>query len=99
MALSGVHVVFGFVQKSGKFSNLFGAALWSETIASDGVTEQSATFGMHGSPAFSIRAALDVFVSIGKQPDASVSPRHFVPAGEWIVFPCFEGDRLAWTAA
>ena len=110
MALSGVHVACGYV--GGPRDDKGGASLarkpaWSQTMAAAGATAQSApsVSGRAGSPAFEIRASIDVYVAIGASPDASQangsgdSARIFVPAGVTRNVFCDGGDKLAWVAA
>lgn len=101
MALSGVHVAFGYVRETAGADPLFRDVLWSETDTTGffGVTEAPATASLLGTPAFEVRASVDVWVAVGKSPDARSSPRRLVLAGEAAIFPCNEGDRLAWADA
>ena len=103
MALTGVHVLCTSVRIVNGAS-LTGASLWSETLAAPGTTTQSAP----GSDAvFEVRAAVDAYVAIGKNPDASQisasaqnTARVFIPGGETRnLFCSAPGDRLAWFAA
>ncbi|MFG1332011.1 hypothetical protein V5F41_12260 [Xanthobacter autotrophicus] len=99
MAFSGVHIVYGMLQNVSESSDVFGGALWSETMAAPGVTALAATKATARVDAFSILPTFDVFVAIGNAPNAAQSPRHLVLAGERVLLPCALGDKVAWVAA
>lgn len=80
-------------------------AVWSESPASDTATtnvapaiEKGANKGKVGQPVFRIRAAADSYVSIAAVPDASASPRHFIPANTFVDLLVIPGDKLEWIA-
>lgn len=98
MALTGVHVTYGVVQPIGGSDNVF-APVWSETMAAEGTTTQSANAAKGEREVFCVQPAVDVFVAIGLAPDASVSPRSLVQSGDKVLIPCSRGDKLAWRAA
>jgi hypothetical protein len=111
MALSGVHIVCGYVGGFGAgnfIQSLIGKIAWSQTMASAGTTSQAApdVASAYGAPAFEIRSSVDCYVAIGAVPDASQTTssttsnaRIFVPSGETRNIFCSKGDKLAWVAA
>lgn len=101
MAFSGVHVVmnYGVIPNRGENANA-GKMRWSETMLAEGMTALRATPSSGGeSSFFSIYTSDDIYISIGPNPNAAISPRRFVPAGELWNEPCVDGDRLAWVLA
>lgn len=96
MALNGLHVACGQVTVLQSVA-LSRKPVWSRTMPNAGVTDLRApdlpTIG------FEIRAAVDVFVAIGPNPDAADDARFFVPANDTRNISCDPGDKLAWIAA
>ncbi|MBA9071720.1 hypothetical protein FHR71_005506 [Methylobacterium sp. RAS18] len=110
MALNGVHIACGYVGDAGQkgvVQSLGRAPLWSQTMASAGVTTLAApkSDGDLGSPSFEIRSSQDIYVAFGTTPDASQASgsggaaRILVPANETRNLFCAPGDRLAWVLA
>jgi hypothetical protein len=111
MALSGTHITCGFVG-SPPAPALMGAAQWSTTMAAAGVTALAASLPASTPPgvtitnlAFEVRPTVDIYVAVGKNPDASQangsgdSARIFCPANETRNIFCAVGDKLAWIGA
>lgn len=106
MAFSGTHITCCLV------GNASGAALaakpiWSQTMASAGTTSRAAP----GNPEpiiwsgmFEVRSSADIYVAIGKTPDASQASgvedaaRFFIPANETRNIFVQPGEKLAWIA-
>ncbi len=107
MALTGVHVACLFVGGAGasrQVVEISGKAAWSQTMASPGTTTQAAVSNSqtYGDPCFEIRSAADVYVAVGKNPDASQTTgtgdtaRILVAGGETRNIFASPGDKLAW---
>lgn len=116
MPLNGVHITCGLVNVPPRSSpGLFGAAAWSETFpaSSPGTTSRAAPGFKDQDPdmrdesflAFEIQTSVEIFVAIGKAPDATNasgtgdSARIRVVAGESRNLFCEAGDKVAWVAA
>lgn len=106
MALTGIHVACGYPGISGNPSNaqpIVGEVVWSQTFTGAGTTTERAPLNDdgRGKPIFQIHAAVDGFVALGNSsPNASASPRHFIPGNLVPVeFYADYGDYLAWTPA
>lgn len=105
MAFSGLHVVCGYAGGAGHRSSVQPLlslptwASWSEAPASITTNVAVPLNDTFGQPMFRIRSAVDAWVSVGKNPNASTGIRLSVQAGidyDMFVDP---GDRLAWVAA
>lgn len=104
MALSGLHVVCGFAGIDG-YDNapqpIITKVVWSEAPATATQTTNAAPAAdaLGGAAIFRVWSTADCYVSIGQVPNASASPRHFVPASTFYDIGVGSGDRLAWVAA
>lgn len=104
MALSGLHVACGFVGASAGVQAMpvLTKASWSQTMASAGTTTNVAPdtrLAGQGDPVMDVISSVDAYVAFGTSPDATVSPRSFVPANTARQFYVASGDKLAWVAA
>lgn len=104
MALSGLHVLCAFAGPSspkGTPVMLPSNMQWSQTMATGATTTKSAPAqpNEYGGVIFEVTASADVYVSIGPAPDASTSPRAFVPASTVTDFVVKSGDKLNWQLA
>lgn len=100
MAFTGVHITYGSVCKVSDGNAIFGEALWSQTMNAAGVTDlASSDYNSSKKKAFLVQAAMDIFVSVGKVPNAAGSPRYLVRGGLDVPITCEPGDKLAWVAA
>lgn len=104
MALSGIHIVAGYagsIVSRDKSQPILGRIIWTETLITPGTTTNAAPLpsDAEGQPIFRLRCSIDAYVSIGKAPDATSSPRFFLPANtDYDVFPD-SGLKLAWVPA
>lgn len=105
MAFTGTHVMYGAIKNVGNGVSLFCEAIWSESMvspdtsalaASEKFLDQAEDGLMSG--AFLIQPSVDIWVSVAPAPNAAVSPRYLVRAGEAVTIPCNYGDKLAWAA-
>lgn len=108
MAFSGLHVAAGY---AGAASNrwasvaIIGRTVWSQTMASAGVTTNVAppTRDVEGDPIFQVSTSIDAFVAIGPNPDATNGPRQFIKANSdglgGMSLYANPGDKLAWVPA
>lgn len=112
MALSGVHIVCGYVggrDAAKSADTLIGGPLaWSRTMTSPGITDLAATTTSPalGDPSFEIRSSFDIWFAWGPSPDATKASgdtrdttRIFIPANETRNVFALPGDRAAWAAA
>lgn len=103
MALTGLFVVQGFAGGNGGNNSvqpLITNAMWSENLQTPGVTTKTAKGGTGtGRPIFRVRCAVDAFVSIGEDPDASNGPSYFVAANTDYDFFANPEDSVAWVEA
>lgn len=103
MALPSVHIICGFAGGDGNQPTSKQALLrlpqWSEEPAT-GVATQSAADNVGMKPIFRITNTVDVYLSVGKAPNATVSPRFALRASDAphdiYVEP---GDKAVWVAA
>lgn len=103
MAFTGTHVMYGAIKSVGPGVSLFCEAIWSESMSAPGTTAQAATekyleqndSGAMNS-AFQVQPTYDIWVSVAPNPNAAVSPRYWIRAGEVVLIPCNNGDKLAW---
>lgn len=110
MALSGLHVAWGYAGGDGYNSAkqaVFIDGQRSETLAAASTTTQGAQGGGHRRPMARVRVSADSWVAFGKSPDASQvvgstpdTTRFYVPAdGDDHDFYVNAGDKVAWVAA
>lgn len=107
MALTGVHITFGYLisdagdRPSGTALPFNATA--SDTMAAAGTSSKTASQGLPGQrPMLSISAAAPIFYAIGPTPDATNGPRrYFDPAARGNREDIFvnAGDKFAWIAA
>ena len=105
MALSGMHVVFGYAgSNQGRESGaLLLKPMSSETLATASTTTKTApaSSASYGQPMVQIVASVDAWAAAGPAPDASVNtgPRVFCPAGETVEFFVDPGDKIDYEVA
>lgn len=105
MAFSGLHVVCGFAgvpSANRSVQPVLSNVRWSQSPSSGTPTTQAAPGGAElGNPIFRVESSADVWVSVGPNPDASVSPRVLVRAttAQPYDIGVQPGDKLAWVAA
>lgn len=102
MAFSGLHVschkVAGLPERSRQLP-VYGKPYWSAAPASTVVSSEAAPAPQDASVVFRVYSSADAYISVGGSPDASASPRTFVPAYEPVDILVDPGDRFAWLAA
>ncbi len=104
MALPSVHIVCGFAGGDGNQPTSKQALLrlpqWSEEPDAGVATGNSAADNGAMKPIFRITNTVDIFLSVGKAPNATLSPRFALRASDAphdiYVEP---GDKAAWAAA
>lgn len=106
MALSGVHVTFGYGIAASPYVQggavLPFNAMSSETMASPATSTKSAPseVGVGGRPMISISASAAIFYVTGAAPDINNGPRRYYDPtfGREDIF-VNAGDKIAWTTA
>lgn len=109
MALSGVHICFGFssvglANSLRGQSSLVASAVSSETMAAAGTSSISAPADSNNrsmTPVLSISSSVAIFYATGPNPDASASPRRYYDPSSGLREDIFvnPGDKFAWVAA
>lgn len=105
MALTGLHVACSFAGNSevrDLVVQVLRAPVWSETFTAAGTTSKAAPASPRpesGDPLLNIFSAVDAYVAIGPNPNATTGPRLFVPARIDTNFAANAGDKLAWIPA
>ncbi|RIY00231.1 hypothetical protein D3218_13175 [Aureimonas flava] len=105
MALSGLHVAFGYAGFAGPLSARAAALarkpVSSQTLASAGTSTIVAppVEVSSGSAIVSLRCSQDAWIAVGSAPDATNGPRRFLAANTDLDLLCSENDRVAWIAA
>jgi len=102
MALPQVHVICGFAGGDGTKSDkqaLLKSPQWSEEPPTATATTNSAVDKDGLRPVFRVTNLVDIYASVGKDPNAGVSPRLLLLAAhaphDIYVEP---GDKFAWVA-
>lgn len=104
MALPSVHIGCGYAGGDGSSpmtkQALFKSLQWSEEPATGVPTAKGAVDNAQMKPVFRVTNAVDIYLSVGKTPDATVSPRYALRAADGphdiYVEP---GDKAVWVAA
>lgn len=106
MAAPSLHVICGYAGGDIGDSNspakqpIMREPEWSAEPVDGTPTTQSAPDKLGLFPVFRVTATVDAYVSIGPNPDATVSPRYLLLAGDGQRdFYARPGDKLEWTAA
>lgn len=108
MALTGIHIEFGFGgtagARVGPSSNAILPLLQvvdSETVTAAGTSTKSVPDGYNasGQPIARVTAAVASFVAFGATPNATTGARVYIGAGETRDYVVKSGDRVAWIAA
>ena len=101
MALSGMHIVFGWGNASGRRNEPFLLKpASSETMANAGTSTITApATGSNGLPIAYLRASADCYAAAAAAPNATSGTRVFVPANVDFVFYVNPSDKIAWILA
>ncbi len=104
MALVGLHVLAGYAGARGykdSIQPLMNKRIWSEILQVAGESTNAAPKegDVAGRPVFRVRCSVDAWLSIGPDPDATISPLEFLPADETKDLFVEPGDRIAWEPA
>lgn len=106
MALSGVHITFGYAHDAGGYksgSTLPYNATASETMATPGTSSISApkAVGIGDLPLLSVSTSAAIFYVVGPAPDINNGPRRYLDPASGAREDIFvdAGDKVAWTTA
>ena len=105
MALSGLHVAFGYAGSPAPggmdVTALSRNTVASETLTNPGATTITAPAGALelGQAVASLRCSVDAWIAIGPNPNASANPRRYLSANTDFDIFVFAGDKVAWAAA
>ncbi|TWF53306.1 hypothetical protein FHW37_104585 [Neorhizobium alkalisoli] len=103
MPLSGAHIIAGYASTFRPERNepILGKVVWSESPATGVTTTRTAPLphDTMGQAIFRLRSSMDAYFAIGPNPNASASPRVFVPANTDYDVYVEPNDRAQWVAA